>query len=263
MFTLTPNFIQKGMPMSLIKVENLKIGYGSILVVNNVSFEVQEGDYLCVVGENGSGKTTLLKSILGLVQKAEGTVTFADGLCRNNIGYLSQQTNSVGNFPASVKEIVMSGFLNNRRFGFYYSKSEKAQAARVASLVGIDDIYNHSFSRLSGGQQQRVLLARALCATHKLLLLDEPTSALDPIVTAEFYALLRKLNSSGITIIMVSHDVNAAVHNATHILYLNGRENFFGTTHQYVHSEIGSKMLLSACPCDDCRQEVGEACENA
>lgn len=251
------------MPVSLIKVENLKIGYGSKLVVNNVSFCVEEGDYLCIVGENGSGKTSLLKGLLGLVPKLSGDVVFDCNLFRTNIGYLSQQSKSVGEFPASVKEIVMSGFLNNRFLGFRYSKQDRAKALRVSSLVGIEEIWNRNFSQLSGGQQQRVLLARALCATSKLLLLDEPTSALDPIATAEFYSLLRKLNSQGITIVMVSHDVNAAVRNASHILCLSAKSYFFGTTHEYVHSEVGSKMLLSDCPCDDCRQDIGEGLTNA
>ncbi len=239
--------------MSLIKVQNLKIGYSDRLVLSDVSFEVNEGDYLCVVGENGSGKTTLIKAILGLVPKISGTVEFDDILSKNQIGYLSQQLRISGEFPASVKEIVMSGFLNKKRFGFGYCSSQKEEATRIAELVGITDIFKSNFCHLSGGQQQRVLLARALCAANKLILLDEPTSALDPIATAEFYLLLKKINSQGVTVIMVSHDVNAAVRNASHILCLASDNNFFGTTHQYVHSELGSRMLLSDCPCDDCK----------
>lgn len=239
--------------MSLIEVKNLKIGYMNHTVLNDISFDVNEGDYLCVIGQNGSGKTTLIKALLGLIPKSQGTIEFAEVLSKNQIGYLSQQLKLSGEFPASVKEIVMSGFLNRKRFGLSYSTVLREEAHRVAELVGIKDIWRSNFCHLSGGQQQRVLLARALCATNKLILLDEPTSALDPIATAEFYTLLKRINAQGVTVIMVSHDVNSAVRNASHILCLDGDNSFFGTTHQYVHSEMGSKMLLSDCPCDDCK----------
>lgn len=244
--------------MSLIKVDNLKIAYDNTVVVDGVSFEVNRGDYLCIIGENGSGKTSLVKCLLGLLPRYGGSVVFAPSLMRNRIGYLSQQTGVRGDFPASVKEIVLSGFLNNRLFAFRYSKQEIKKAEEIAQLVGISDIFKCAFSQLSGGQQQRVLLARALCATGELVLLDEPTSALDPIATADFYDLLKKLSAQGITVIMVSHDVTAAVRNASHILCLAGKESFFGTTHQYVHSEVGRRMLLSDCPCDDCKHFAKE-----
>lgn len=239
--------------MSLINVNNLKFGYERNLILNNISFSVQSGDYLCVVGENGTGKTTLIKILLGLLHKYEGTVEYSEGLCKNTIGYLSQQSKYIGDFPASVREVIMSGFLNQKRTGLFYSKEQKAYASEIADKVGIKSIFKSSFSDLSGGQQQRVLLARALCATKKLLLLDEPTSALDPLATAEFYSLVKSLNNSGVTVIMVSHDVTAAVRNASHILCLSQNNCFFGTTHEYIHSEMGKKMLLSDCPCDDCR----------
>ncbi len=239
--------------MSLINVKDLKLGYEGKCVVDNLSFSVREGDYLCIVGENGSGKTTLIKGLLGLIGKFGGTIEYADVLSKNHIGYLSQQSEHMGDFPASVKEIVMSGFLNNRRFGFRYSSEERKTAQEIMTRVGINSIQKKNFSSLSGGQQQRVLLARALCATKKLILLDEPTSALDPIATTEFYSLVKTLNISGITVIMVSHDVTAAVRNASHILCLTSSESFFGTTHQFMHSDTGRRMLVSDCPCDDCQ----------
>ncbi len=239
--------------MSLINVKDLSLGYENKSVISNVTFSVNEGDYLCVVGENGSGKTTLIKGLLALIPKLGGTIEYADDLCRNQIGYLSQRYDNKMDFPASVSEIVMSGFLNNRRFGFGYSSLQKKKAHEIMEQVGVDNLHKCNFSALSGGQQQRVLLARALCAAKKLILLDEPTSALDPIATAEFYALVKKLNNSGITVIMVSHDVTAAVRNASHILCLTSKENFFGTTHNFMHSETGRKMLVSDCPCDDCQ----------
>ena len=248
--------------MSLISVKNLRIGYGDTFVLRDISFEVNKGDYLCIVGENGSGKTTLIKGILGLIQRYEGTIEYDDSLSKSQIGYLSQQIKSFSDFPASVKEIVMSGFLNRKRFGLMYSKEQLKQAQRIAELVGITDIFKSSFCQLSGGQQQRVLLARALCATDKLVLLDEPTSALDPIATSEFYTLVKKLNAQGVTVIMVSHDVNAAVRNASHILCLDSEKSFYGTTHQYVHSEMGGRMLLSVCPCEDCKHIANKGGDN-
>lgn len=244
--------------MSLINVKNLKIGYENRIVIDNVSFAVESGDYLCIVGENGSGKTTLIKALLGLLSKHEGSIEYSDGLSKNHIGYLSQQGNHISDFPASVQEVIMSGFLNRKLFGLCYSKEQKAYAAKIVDLVGVGDVLKRSFAKLSGGQQQRVLLARALCATKKLLLLDEPTSALDPLATAEFYSLVKRLNKSGVTVIMVSHDVNAAVRNASHILCLSADKYFFGTTHQYIHSDMGRKLLLSDCPCDDCRHFSGK-----
>lgn len=248
--------------MSLINIRNLSLGYEGNLILKDVTFSVEEGDYICVVGENGSGKTTLVKGLLGLIPRLSGSVEYSSQINRNHIGYLSQKPKYTADFPASVSEIVMSGFLNNRRFGIGYSKSERQQAESIMEQVGIDNLRKKSFSTLSGGQQQRVLLARALCATKKLLLLDEPTSALDPVATTEFYSVIKKLNKEGITIIMVSHDVTAAVRNASHILSLSSDNTFFGTTHQYMHSPEGKKMLVSSCPCDDCSHftKGGDCC---
>lgn len=248
--------------MSLIKVKNLSLGYEGNTIIKDISFSVNEGDYICVVGENGSGKTTLIKGLLGLVPRLSGSVEFSEDISRNHVGYLSQQSKYTADFPASVKEIVMSGFLNNRLFGLGYTKTEKAQAETVMNQVGIGELEKKSFSALSGGQQQRVLLARALCATRKLLLLDEPTSALDPVATADFYSLVKKLNKNNITVIMVSHDVTSAVRNASHILSLRTDGVFFGTTHEYIHSSEGRKMLLSGCPCDECKHFSGEVSDN-
>ena len=249
--------------MSLINVRNLSLGYEGNAVIKDLSFTVNEGDYICVIGENGSGKSTFIKGLLGLVPKLSGSVDFSETLNSNHIGYLSQQSKYTVNFPASVKEIVMSGFLNNRLFGFGYNKKEKAEAEKVMKQVGISNLERKSFSALSGGQQQRVLLARALCATKKLLLLDEPTSALDPVATAEFYSVIKEINKKNITVIMVSHDVTSAVRNASHILAFHSDGEFFGTTHEYIHSEQGKRMLLSGCPCDKCTHFSEEVAENA
>ncbi len=238
--------------MALLKATNLKLGYTGKVVLENLNFTVNTGDYLCVVGENGSGKTTLIKGILGLLQPFGGQVEYSEGLSRNHIGYLSQQQKLSKDFPASVSEIVMSGFLNNRLVAFSYSKQEREEAREIMLRVGVESFRKKVFSELSGGQQQRVLLARALCAAKKLILLDEPTSALDPLATAEFYSVVKALNEDGMAVIMVSHDITSAVRNASHILHLGSDSFFFGTTHEYMHSSFGSKLLISDCPCDAC-----------
>ncbi len=243
--------------MAFLKVTDLKLGYNGSTVIDNLSFSVGEGDYLCIVGENGTGKTTLIKGILGLLSPYSGQVEYSDGLTRNHIGYLSQQQKYSKDFPASVIEIVMSGFLNNRLFAFSYSKKEREEALRIMKRVGVENFRNKSFSELSGGQQQRVLLARALCAAKKLILLDEPTSALDPLATADFYSIVKALSQEGMAVIMVSHDINSAVRNATHILHLSSDSFFFGTTHQYMHSPFGTRLLMPDCPCDACAHNTG------
>lgn len=250
--------------MALLKVTDLKIGYSGNTVFDNLSFSVNSGDYLCIVGENGSGKTTLIKGILGLLQPYSGQVEYSDGLTRNHIGYLSQQQKLTKDFPASVCEVVMSGFLNKRIVALNYSKQEREEALSIMQRTGVDALSKKSFSELSGGQQQRVLLARALCAAKKLILLDEPTSALDPLATSEFYSVVKALNKEGMAVIMVSHDITSAVRNASHILHLSDNSYFFGTTHEYMHSEFGRKLLISDCPCDACaHNSTRGGCANA
>ncbi len=218
--------------MALITVKDLAAGYGSEVVAEHISFEVAEGDYLCIIGENGAGKSTLMRTVLGLLKPISGTIEFGDGLKQNEIGYLPQQTQIQKDFPASVSEIVISGYQGRCGMRPFYSKSEKEGAKRNIARMGIEDLASRCYRDLSGGQQQRVLLARALCATEKILLMDEPVSGLDPDVTEEMYALIRKMNESGIAVIMISHDIDAALKEATHILRM-GRDVFFGTKEEY------------------------------
>lgn len=227
----------------LLECQNVVMGYDGAAVVNSVSFELERGDYLCVVGENGSGKSTLLKGILGLIPLRGGSVGFSDGLKRTDIGYLPQQTQAQRNFPATVREVVLSGCLNGSR-GPFYSSADRNLANKNMEKLSITDIARRSYRELSGGQQQRVLLARALCAAKELLLLDEPVTGLDPVVTAEFYRLIKKLNrDSGIAVIMVSHDIECAVENANKILHLGERGvEFFGTTEDYLKSDAGRRF---------------------
>ena len=223
----------------LIECKNLTAGYEGMPVVKNLSFNVSAGDYLCIVGENGSGKSTLMKTILGLRSALSGEIIFGDGLKQTEIGYLPQQTAAQKDFPATVREVVLSGCLGRKGLSPFYSKADKKLCDDNIELLGITGITHRSYRNLSGGQQQRVLLARALCATRKMLLLDEPVSGLDPKVTAEMYALIEKLNcEDGITVIMISHDIAAAVQYASHILHI-GDTVFFGTKADYLESPQG------------------------
>ncbi len=230
--------------MPLIKCEHVSIGYEGQTVVKDLNFIIEKGDYLCIVGENGSGKSTLVKSLLGLKNVEEGRITFGDGLRQSEIGYLPQQNDTQKDFPASVYEVVLSGRLNSRGFSPFYTAEDKRAAKEKMELLGIQDLERQCFRDLSGGQKQRALLARALCATKSLLLLDEPVTGLDPIMTGEFYQLIRKINrESGIAVVMVSHDIESAVEDATHILHLQETALFFGTTEDYRKSRIGRKFL--------------------
>ncbi len=230
--------------MALIRCENVSIGYEGQTVVKDLDFSIGAGDYLCIVGENGSGKSTLVKSLLGLKSVEKGHIIYGDGLKQNEIGYLPQQTDAQKDFPASVYEVVLSGRLNSRGLKPFYTGADKKAAVEKMELLGIRDLAKQCFRDLSGGQKQRVLLARALCATKTLLLLDEPVNGLDPIVTAEFYQLIRRINrESGIAVVMVSHDIESAVEDASHILHLQEKMLFFGTAQDYRKSRVGKTFL--------------------
>ena len=225
--------------MAQLTCQNLRVGYDGKSVLQDLSFEVFAGDYLCIVGENGSGKSTLMKTILGLQPPISGRILTGDGLRKNEIGYLPQQTVVQKDFPASVREIVLSGCQGRCGSRPFYNKEEKQLAEENIRKMQIDKLSKRCYRELSGGQQQRVLLARALCATRKMLLLDEPVSGLDPKVTAEMYRLIDELHHrDGITIIMISHDITAAVKYASHILHI-GDAVFFGTKAEYLQSPQG------------------------
>ena len=224
--------------MAYITATDLVLGYDSHIIVQGLNFSVDRGDYLCIVGENGSGKTTLMKTLLHLRQPMGGQILTGDGLDPNEIGYLPQQTNIQRDFPASVKEIVLSGCLGRCGLRPFYRKAEKDLAKENMQRMGIEELANRCYRDLSGGQQQRVLLARALCAAEKVLLLDEPVAGLDPVVTAQMYELIAGLNKEGITIIMISHDISAALMYASHILHI-GEDIFFGTRDEYLKSKTG------------------------
>jgi len=228
--------------MQLLKCENIHMNYDSTKAVNGVSFTVDEGDFLCIVGENGAGKSTLLKGILGLQKISEGSVSF-NGIKKSEIGYLPQRTQVQKDFPAAVKEVVLSGRIGRKR-KLFYSAEDRQIASENMETMKISDIRNKSFNELSGGQQQRVLLARALCATDRLLLLDEPTAGLDPFVTEDMYRLIEHLNSEhGVTVIMVTHDIKSAVKYANKILCMEHDGDFFGTTQEYLDTPAANRIL--------------------
>ena len=221
--------------MAQLTCQKLCVGYDGKSVLQDLDFEAFAGDYLCIVGENGSGKSTLMKTILGLQMPISGRILTGDGLRKNEIGYLPQQTVVQKDFPASVREIVLSGCQGRCGSRPFYNREEKKLAADAMEKMQIAPLAKRCYRTLSGGQQQRVLLARALCATQKMLLLDEPVSGLDPKVTAEMYALIQKLNyEDGITVVMISHDLSAALQYASHILHI-GDTVFFGTKAAYLN----------------------------
>ena len=230
--------------MSLIACRDLSLGYDSNPILEHLCFEVNAGDYLCIVGENGSGKSTLMRTILGLQRPLSGEIAFGEGVKPGEIGYLPQQTAIQRDFPATVWEVALSGCQARLGRRAFYSRSEKALAAANLARMGMGAMGGRCYRELSGGQQQRVLLARALCAAERLLLLDEPVAGLDPGVTQELYDLIGKLNREGVTIVMISHDIAAAMRYATHILHI-GSQLFFGAVDEYRQSAIGRRFLAT------------------
>ena len=229
---------------ALIRCEHVDFGYENHDAVIDVSMEINPGDYLCILGENGSGKSTLMKGILGLLKPTAGTLVVDEELRRTGIGYLPQQTAAQRDFPATVYEVVQSGCLSHLGRLPFFSRADKALAMENMEKLGIAGLSRKCYRELSGGQQQRVLIARALCATKKLLILDEPITGLDPSAIQELYALIRKLNREDkVTILMVSHDVQNVVHQANKILHLQQRVLFYGSVKDYVKSRAGLEFL--------------------
>ena len=228
----------------LITCEHVDFGYDNQDAVVDVNMEVDAGDYLCIVGENGSGKSTLMKGLLGLLKPTAGRLTVAEELKRTGIGYLPQQTAAQKDFPATVWEVVLSGALSRAGRLPFYSKEEKALAEKNMEKLGITPLKKHCYRELSGGQQQRVLIARALCATTRLLILDEPITGLDPAAIQDFYRMIRRLNrEDGVAILMVSHDLRNAVEEANKILHLQKQVLFYGPAHDYLNSQAAGHFF--------------------
>lgn len=229
---------------SLITCSHVDFGYENQDAVIDLTMEVEEGDYLCVVGANGSGKSTLMKGLLGLLKPTAGTLTVAEELKKTGIGYLPQQTAAQRDFPASVREVVLSGALSRRGNRPFYSVGEKEMARAAMEKLGIVELEKRCYRELSGGQQQRVLIARALCAAGKMLIMDEPITGLDPSAIQDFYGLIRRLNrEEGVTILMVTHDVANMMGQARRILHLQQRTLFYGTPEEYKNTPVGRAFL--------------------
>lgn len=234
-------------PNELIVCRDASLGYEGQSVLAHLDLTIRAGDYLCIVGDNGSGKSTLLRGLLGLLSPQSGEILRAPELRQGAVGYLPQQTRAQRDFPATVYEVVLSGCLNQKGLRFFYTAAQKSAALMNMGKLGILELKDQSYRDLSGGQQQRVLLARALCAARKVILLDEPAAGLDPVVTQSLYGLIRQINEEmGITVIMVSHDIRAAMRYAKHILHLRQSQLFFGTTEDYKSSEAGSRFMGGA-----------------
>ena len=226
-----------------ISCQNASFGYEGHRVVQGLNFSLDAGGFLLVAGENGSGKSTFVKGLLKLLPPMEGTINLSPEFEKTRIGYLSQQTAAKQDFPAGVFEIVLSGTLGKKGLWSFYNQADKNESEKNLNLLGIADLKNRCFRELSGGQQRRVLLARSMCTAEKLLVLDEPFAGLDPMISAELYVLLQKINREiGMTIIMVSHDIPAA-NCATHVLHLQKHQLFFGSMEDYRQSEAGRKFL--------------------
>lgn len=229
---------------ALITCSHVDFGYENQDAVTDLTMEVNEEDYLCIVGENGSGKSTLIKGLLGLLKPTGGTLTVGEELKETGIGYLPQQTAAQRDFPAAVYEVVISGCLSRRGNRPFYSRTEKKLAEANMERLGIADLRRRCYRELSGGQQQRVLIARALCATNRLLILDEPITGLDPWAIQDFYHLIRDLNrKEHVAILMVTHDMANVVGQANKILHLKQRVLFYGTTEEYKKSQAGRMFL--------------------
>ena len=232
----------------IFECKDVTLGYENKVVAKNLNFKIDQGDYLCVVGENGTGKSTLIKTLLGLIKPLNcEVIDNVQGKNNNGVGYLPQQTQAQKDFPASVWEVVLSGVLNNDHRCPFYNKKDKAEAEKNMEKLNILDLKKRCYRELSGGQQQRVLLARALCATDSVLILDEPVTGLDPAASMELYETIKDLNKKeNVTIIMVSHDIKNALNYATHILHLEQENDFFGTVEEYKKSNVSNMFLGGA-----------------
>lgn len=233
--------------MAILTCKNASFGYDGEVVLSGIDFTLCGAEYMCILGENGAGKSTLVKGILGLISPVAGEIEFGEGLRACEVGYLPQQTQVQKSFPASVLEVVLSGRINSMGMRPFYNRKDREDAVKKLELMGMKGMERRSFQELSGGQKQRVLLARAMCAAGRLILLDEPVSGLDPSATTDLYELIADINKNmGMTVIMVSHDTQAAVKYASHIMQLSHTQLFYGTVDDYKNSEVGHDYLKGA-----------------
>ena len=220
--------------MAQIKCTDLTLGYEGHSVCEHLNFEINAGDYVCIVGDNGSGKSTLMKALLSLKAPSGGSISFSDGVTKRDVGYLPQQSEAQKDFPASVEEVVLSGCVSSLGKRPFMGREQKLEAMQNMKMMGVYELARESYRNLSGGQQQRVLLARALCAAKQVLILDEPVSGLDPHASADMYQLIHHLNKhTGVTVIMVTHDIENALRDANRVLRVSSTPEFFTSVEDY------------------------------
>ena len=230
-------------PHELIVCRDVSLGYEGQTVLSHLNLTIRDGDYLCIVGDNGSGKSTLLRGLLGLLAPQSGEILRAPELERGAVGYLPQQTRAQRDFPATVLEVALSGCLNQKGSRFFYTRAQKSQALMNLGKLGVLEWKDKSYRELSGGQQQRVLLARALCAAGRLLILDEPITGLDPAAAQDLYKILSYLNTKeGMAIVMVTHDLGPALRSARSVLHIGQRGTFLGPVADYLASPQGRRF---------------------
>ena len=228
--------------MTQIECKGISLAYEGQPICHDLSFSVEEGDYLCIVGDNGSGKSTLLRALLSLKSVAKGEISFCNGITKKEIGYLPQQSEAQKDFPALVEEVVLSGCCSGLGKRPFMGRAEKLDAIQNMKAMGVYELAKKSYRTLSGGQQQRVLLARALCSARKILILDEPVSGLDPHATEDLYSLIHHLNKhTKITIIMVTHDVEHALKDANKVLCMGKIPAFFNSVEEYRDHHCGGE----------------------
>ena len=230
-------------PHELIVCRDVSLGDEGQTVLSHLNLTIRDGDYLCIVGDNGSGKSTLLRGLLGLLAPQSGEILRAPELERGAVGYLPQQTRAQRDFPATVLEVALSGCLNQKGSRFFYTRAQKSQALMNLGKLGVLEWKDKSYRELSGGQQQRVLLARALCAAGRLLILDEPITGLDPAAAQDLYKTLSYLNTKeGMAIVMVTHDLGPALRSARSVLHIGQRGTFLGPVADYLASPQGRRF---------------------
>ena len=230
-------------PHELIVCRDVSLGYEGQTVLSHLNLTIRDGDYLCIVGDNGSGKSTLLRGLLGLLAPQSGEILRAPELERGAVGYLPQQTRAQRDFPATVLEVALSGCLNQKGSRFFYTRAQKSQALMNLGKLGVLEWKDKSYRELSGWQQQRVLLARALCAAGRLLILDEPITGLDPAAAQDLYKTLSYLNTKeGMAIVMVTHDLGPALRSARSVLHIGQRGTFLGPVADYLASPQGRRF---------------------
>lgn len=219
---------------AIITAQHLTLAYGENAVITRANFCINQGEFVCVVGANGSGKSTLIRAMLGLIKPRFGHIIYGDEVDQSTIGYLPQEAKIDQFFPATVREIVLSGALGRMGHRPFYSRSDRTDADRALSRLGLAKLAGRSFASLSGGQKQKVLLARALVATSKLLILDEPSNNLDHASRQEFYRILQDLHADGLTIIMITHDLDADDLIGDHVLSIMSGEVTKSATATYL-----------------------------